>query len=42
VKHRKTGLYFDIIGGEVYENANAPHSLALLRAHGERPRCRPA
>src|SRR5262245_36505880 len=37
-ERRETHLPFRIIGGEVHEYADVPHTLALLRPRRERPR----
>src|SRR5215469_15266195 len=39
---REASLGLRIVLGERHEHADAPHSLALLRARRERPRDRPA
>ena len=30
---------FRVVGGKAHQHANSPHSLGLLRARGQRPRC---
>jgi hypothetical protein len=41
-ERREPGLSLGIASGEIYEHADAPHRLGLLRARNERPRCRRA